>query len=55
MKVLITGTSRGIGHACALLYLSKGHTVIGIDRNESTIADQALYTHVQADITKSLP
>ena len=55
MKVLITGTSRGIGRACALLYLSHGHTVTGIDRNESTIADQALYTHVQADITKSLP
>ena len=55
MKVLITGTSRGIGRACALLYLSKGHTVIGIDRNESSITDQERYTHIQADITGDLP
>lgn len=55
MKVLITGTSRGIGRACALLYLSKGHTVTGIDRNESTITDQENYTHIQADITGDLP
>ena len=55
MKVLITGTSRGIGRACALLYLAKGHTVIGIDRNESSITDQELYTHIQADITGKLP
>ena len=55
MKVLITGTSRGIGRACALLYLSKGHTVTGIDRNESTITDQANYTHIQADIAGNLP
>ena len=55
MKVLITGTSRGIGRACALLYLSKGHTVIGIDRNESSITDQERYTHIQTDITGDLP
>ena len=55
MKVLITGTSRGIGRACALLYLAKGHTVIGIDRNESSITDEERYTHIQADITGKLP
>ena len=32
MKVLITGASRGIGEAIALLFLEKGHTVVGIDR-----------------------
>lgn len=55
MKVLITGTSRGIGRACALLYLSHGHTVIGIDRKESSITGQGRYTHIQADITGDLP
>ena len=35
MKVLITGDSRGIGEAIALLFLEKGHTVVGIDRLEA--------------------
>lgn len=51
MKVLITGTSRGIGRAIALKFLSSGNTVIGIDKNESTI-DNDNYTHFQANILK---
>ena len=31
MKVLISGTSKGIGKAIALLFLKKGHEVIGLD------------------------
>lgn len=31
MKILITGTSRGIGKAIAVKFLSAGHTVEGID------------------------
>lgn len=38
MKVVITGTSRGIGRACALRYLEEGHEVIGIDLMPTTIA-----------------
>lgn len=49
MKVLITGTSRGIGRAIASKFLAHGHTVIGIDKCESTLTD-AGYTHFQADI-----
>ena len=49
MKVLITGTSRGIGKAIALLFLEKGHSVIGIDRNPKTIEAEN-YTHYTQDI-----
>ena len=54
MKVLITGTSQGIGRAIAQLFLAEGHNVIGIDRQASSIADEA-YTHIEADIRHSLP
>ncbi len=49
MKVLITGTSRGIGRSCALLFLEKGHTVIGIDRELQSITHDS-YTHILCDI-----
>ena len=55
MKVLITGTSRGIGRACALRYLEKGHEVVGLDILESTLSGSALSTHYRADITGTLP
>ena len=31
MKVLITGTSRGIGRACVLKFLAEKNEVIGLD------------------------
>ena len=54
MKVLITGTARGIGRACALRYLEAGHEVIGFDIRESSISSDR-YTHYIADITGELP
>lgn len=49
MKVLITGTSQGIGRAIALLFLENGHEVIGIDRASSSISHDG-YEHLICDI-----
>lgn len=54
MKVLITGTSSGIGKAAALKFLKMGHGVIGIDRLPCAISHDN-YTHIVCDITKDLP
>ena len=49
MKILITGTSQGIGKAIAQLFLENGHTVIGVDRQEKTIENMS-YTHYKCDV-----
>ena len=49
MKILITGSSQGIGKAIAEKFLSEGHDVIGIDRNPSAI-DNASYEHHICDV-----
>lgn len=49
MKVLITGTSQGIGRAICQLFLDKGHEVIGFDKNEGNMISDN-YTHYQIDI-----
>ncbi len=49
MKILITGTSQGIGKAVAERFLRDGHIVFGIDRQAKTITNRN-YTHHQCDV-----
>lgn len=49
MRVLITGTTQGIGKAIAEHFLKENHEVIGFDRNEAGIT-HANYTHYQVDV-----
>lgn len=49
MKVLITGTSSGIGKGCAEYFLKKGHTVYGFDKKSSAIENEH-YNHFCLDI-----
>ena len=54
MKVVITGTSQGIGKGIAELFLQKGHYVVGIDRQEAFVEHEN-YTHIQCDVRGELP
>ena len=51
MKVLITGSSKGIGQAVASKFLECGHEVIGIDLLPASIVHKN-YTHYIADVSK---
>ena len=49
MKVLITGTSKGIGRAIAEKFLTEGHEVMGVDVLPAALLHQN-YRHAVADI-----
>lgn len=49
MKIVVTGSSCGIGKAIANKFLQEGHSVIGIDKQQATIQHNN-YTHVIADV-----
>ena len=49
MNVLVTGSTRGIGRAIALLFLERGHSVWGINRQPGSI-DHPAYTHYTCDV-----
>lgn len=51
MKILISGTSRGIGRVIAEYFLKNGHEVVGIDKLPSSIQNSN-YSHYIADISK---
>lgn len=56
MRILITGSSKGIGKAVAERFLNSGFEVIGLDRLEPTIKHPS-YQHFVCDVSKknSLP
>lgn len=54
MKVLVTGSSKGIGRSIATKFLDMGHSVIGFDILDSTI-DNKNYKHYVQDICNDLP
>lgn len=51
-KVLITGTSSGIGKATARLFLKKGFFVFGLDIKPATIENDN-YAHCLCDVSKA--
>lgn len=50
MRVLITGTSSGIGRATAILFLDRGFDVVGLDKEPQTIEDRR-YKHYECDVS----
>lgn len=50
MKVLVTGSSSGIGKATADLFLNNGYEVVGFDVAPSTITDMS-YEHYKVDVS----
>jgi NAD(P)-dependent dehydrogenase (short-subunit alcohol dehydrogenase family) len=51
MKILVTGSSSGIGLATARRFAGSGHQVFGGMRNPSMIAEEAPFTKVRLDVT----
>ena len=54
MKVIVSGSTKGIGRAIALKFLNEGHEVVGIDVLPASI-QSANYTHLTADVRGELP
>ena len=54
MKIVITGSSSGIGKAIALKFLGEGHEVVGIDVLPATVT-HGNYTHIVGDVCGELP
>lgn len=50
MKVLVTGTSRGIGYSIAEKLLSEGHKVIGTSRSDEVPFEDEKYSHIKVDL-----
>jgi NAD(P)-dependent dehydrogenase (short-subunit alcohol dehydrogenase family) len=47
---LVTGAANGIGAGCAEMFAAQGATVIGVDRDQCDLTDEAAVTALMADI-----
>ena len=54
MKILITGSSKGIGRAVVLKYLELGHEVYGLDLLDSSISHNHYHHYVLDIVNKEL-
>jgi len=50
-RVLVTGSSRGIGHAVAKMYKDQGHYVIGLSTNLPSIGNNVCHDHIVGDLS----
>jgi 3-oxoacyl-[acyl-carrier protein] reductase len=53
MRVLITGSRKGIGRFLAETFLKRGHVVIGCSRGDTDLKDD-LYDHFSCDVSDEL-
>lgn len=52
MRIMITGTSSGIGHGLAMEFASRGAEVLGISRREAgSLMNSEKYRHLRLDLT----
>lgn len=54
MKIVISGSSNGIGKAIAEKFIKEGHSVIGLDVSPATIGSKN-YDHFEVDVRGELP
>ena len=47
MRVVVTGSSKGMGVEIAKKFLKEGHEVFGLDVEEASIFDTHYYHHVR--------
>ena len=53
MKVIVTGSSSGIGEAIVKKFIDENHEVIGLDVSDKVPVESTSYTHYKCDVSLS--